>query len=158
MHIPTSILSEKRGSEIYLFDPIRQKWILETPEERVRQRFIIFMVHKRGCPPSLISVEKDLKSLPHLIGLETSNMPSRRIDIILYHNHENSLKPLLMVECKAIKLNSQAEKQIIGYNHYVQAKYLSLVNDNELLTSKWNSSIKDMKFTSEFPHFQELIS
>ena len=40
----------------YIFEPIRKKWLLCTPEEWVRVNCINFIVHTKGYPPSLISV------------------------------------------------------------------------------------------------------
>ena len=42
----------------YVFDEIRKKNVLLTPEEWVRQNCIQFLIHEKKYPKSLISVEK----------------------------------------------------------------------------------------------------
>ncbi|MGE3954701.1 MAG: type I restriction enzyme HsdR N-terminal domain-containing protein [Parachlamydiales bacterium] len=95
-----------------------------TPEEQVRQHLIAQLL-KLGYPPSLIAVEKALSELPHLQG---QTLPNRRLDCLCYANAET---PLLLIECKAEALTPDAERQLIGYNGYVGAPYLALVNGSE---------------------------
>ena len=44
----------------YVFDEIRKKNVLLTPEEWVRQNCIQFLIHEKQYPRSLISIEKKI--------------------------------------------------------------------------------------------------
>lgn len=109
-----------------VYDEIRSSWVAATPEEVVRQLWLKKMVSELGYPKELISVEKELKTFPHLA---TAAVPDRRVDIVCY---DGSLKPLLLVECKAEPLSMKAMEQALGYNLYVKAPYVALVNGQEI--------------------------
>lgn len=94
------------------------------PEERVRQRLYRHLVEELGYPPSLIALEVELKDLPHLFGVP---VPKRRLDLLCLE--KVSMRPLLLVECKAVKLTQKALDQLLGYNYFVEARYLALVNE-----------------------------
>ena len=44
----------------YIFDPVRKKYVLNQPEEWVRQHTIQFLNLKKGYPISLMSIEKKI--------------------------------------------------------------------------------------------------
>ncbi|MBK7690388.1 MAG: type I restriction enzyme HsdR N-terminal domain-containing protein [Bacteroidetes bacterium] len=43
-----------------VYDPIRKKYVALTPEEWVRQHFLLHIIQVKKYPVSLISVEKKL--------------------------------------------------------------------------------------------------
>ena len=47
----------ENGQQQEVFDPVRQKWVVMTPEERVRQVFILYLLNVKGFPLSHLSVE-----------------------------------------------------------------------------------------------------
>lgn len=98
-------------------------------EERVREAFKHKLIKELGYPASLLISERELSLLPHLVGIE---VPKRRLDLLCLE--KGSMKPLLLVECKAIPLSRGALDQVMGYNHFVQASYIALVNQTEILT------------------------
>lgn len=123
-----------------LFDEIRKCWVIANPEEIVRQLWIKKMVYELGYPKELIAIEKELKTLPHLEG---KNIPDRRADIICFANKDH-LSPLLLVECKAGPLTPKAIEQALGYNLYVQAPYIALVNEEEIYLSSQYNKLKHL--------------
>ena len=114
-----------------VFDLIRQTWVAATPEEVVRQAWIQRMIGELGFPGELLAVEKELKTLPHLIE-EKSSLPGRRIDLLSFMKTQDTLRPLLLIECKEAPLTQEALDQAIGYNHYVKAPYVAIVNGSEI--------------------------
>ena len=50
----------KNGKD-YVFDEIRKKYLVLTPEEKVRQQVVAFLIHKVGYPKASISLEKSIK-------------------------------------------------------------------------------------------------
>ena len=72
----------------YIFDYTRKKYLVNTPEEWVRQNFIIYLHTKKGYPINLMSTEK--KTI--------INGMNCRSDIVCYNRNG---KALLIVECKS---------------------------------------------------------
>jgi len=135
-----------------LYDPIRRCFLSEKPEERVRQKFIEKMIGELGFPKSLLSIEKDLGSLAHL-GPATD--PQRRIDILSFAPGKEGLRPLLLVECKAVNIDQSAFEQVVGYNRVIDAPFICLTN-GEITKTFW---LEKTKFTSVpfLPSFSQLI-
>ena len=115
-----------------IFDPIRNGFVCRTPEEVVRQKLIFNMLKNLSFPKNLIAVEKDIFSLPHLKNKSIDT--KRRADIIAFGKNDNGLFPLLLIECKAVKLNKNVIDQVIGYNYYVKAAFVSIANEYEIKT------------------------
>lgn len=114
-----------------IYDSIRQQWVVATPEEVVRQKWIEVMLEHLSFPKELIIVEKRLSLLPHI---QTSyKLPERRIDILAYHKVNDTLKPLILIECKCTPLNQQNLLQVSGYNEFVGAPYVAICNEMEIL-------------------------
>jgi len=135
-----------------LYDPIRSLFLRTRPEEKIRQQFIAKMVGELGFPRSLLAIEKDLASLARLAPAID---PSRRIDILSFAPGKEGLKPLLLVECKALKLDESALAQILGYNHSIGAPFICLTNGT-LTQTYWKEKEK-MVSISFLPSFDQLI-
>jgi hypothetical protein len=99
------------------------------PEEKIRQSLLVFMQESLRYPKEMIAVEKALSAFPHLKG---KKLPNRRFDIAVFGTKD--VCPLLIVECKAIPLNQKAFDQVIGYNHLINAPFLALANQTEVIT------------------------
>ncbi|HAB98496.1 MAG TPA: hypothetical protein DCE71_01580 [Parachlamydiales bacterium] len=128
-----------------LFCPVRQKEVAANPEEIVRQRLLAHMIGPLGYPRGQIAVEKDFFSS----GLQ------RRVDLVCFYPVKDFMKPLLLVECKAVSLTIAAENQLFGYNIQIGAPFLCLVNGVEIkmLWQEQNS----MKSISFLPTYAQLI-
>lgn len=115
---------------------IRNRWVVHTPEEGVRQWLLTKMVCELGFPKGLISVEKKIGN--------------RRYDIVVFTKF---LAPLLLVECKADRLNG-AENQAFGYNDSIKAPFICLASSNEIKT-QWLEQGRIMSVPF-LPMYQEL--
>ena len=120
------------SSNSQLFDPIRSAWVKETPEERVRQKLLQIMMRDLHFPKSMLAVEKELSQLPHLQLVP--DVPKRRLDILAFAKAAGEFRPLLMIECKAVRLTPQFAQQVVGYNSFVQAPFVCLANEREVMT------------------------
>ena len=100
-----------------IFDEIRKKFVILTPEEWVRQHVVHFLMIDKKYPKSLINVEKLLKI----------NGMTRRYDVVVF-NSDGTI--LILVECKAphIKINQETFDQIARYNLTMQSDYLMITN------------------------------
>lgn len=126
-------------NKMAIFDEIRKKFIILTPEEWVRQHVIHFLILEMNYPKSYINVEKLLK----INGL------TKRYDIVVY-NSDGSI--FLLVECKApeIKISQATFDQISRYNLTLNASYL-------MLTNGLNHYYCEMDFENESYRFLEQL-
>src|SRR5689334_8566895 len=86
--------------KLWIFDPLRKKFLVLTPEEWVRQHFINYLVVHQKYPKALIKIEGGL----------TYNQLAKRSDVVVF-NREG--KPWMLVECKSpdIVLSEQVIRQ-----------------------------------------------
>ncbi|MBP6431445.1 MAG: type I restriction enzyme HsdR N-terminal domain-containing protein [Ferruginibacter sp.] len=108
---------KKDDNTEYIFDNIRNKWIVLTPEEWVRQNFLNYLINALHYPKALIAVEKEIN-----IG-----DVKKRFDIIVYNK---ATQPWMLIECKEmnVSLSQKVLTQIINYNVVVKANFLVLTN------------------------------
>lgn len=101
----------------YIYDIIRKKNLLLTPEEWIRQHFIYLLIEFYKYPKSLIQIEG---------GLKYNNL-SKRTDILVYDRNGN---PFLLVECKAegVPINNLVLEQVSRYNLMLKSKYYCVTN------------------------------
>ncbi|HEY9363078.1 MAG TPA: type I restriction enzyme HsdR N-terminal domain-containing protein [Chitinophagaceae bacterium] len=111
------IKMKQRGGINEIFDGIRKKWLLLTPEEWVRQNFIQFLLIKKNYPSSLIAIEKEIK-LGEL---------KKRCDVVIYNRQS---QPWMIIECKEmnVALGEKTLEQILRYHITLPAKYLIITN------------------------------
>lgn len=110
-----SIKSEDGKDKI--FDLLRKKWVVLTPEEWVRQNFIQYLIDVKKYAASLIAVEKELR-LGEL---------KKRFDILVYNKDH---QPWMMIECKAmsVDLDESVLQQALRYNISIPVDYLVITN------------------------------
>lgn len=133
---------------------IRKIPVAHTPEEEVRQNIVDHLLSKGGYPFSLISVEKSLSSLPLV---QNHKLPERRADILAFaKDKRGELVPLLLVECKAVKLTESVLRQAIGYNLYVQAPLICVANGEENKTGYFVEK-EGWVFRPGIPNFQSAL-
>lgn len=139
-----------------LYCPIRKSWCKALPEEEVRISLVSRMISQLGFPSHTLLVEKDLRSLPHLTHLGA--MPDRRADILCFAKgiHPSvELYPLLMIECKAVKITESVLQQVMGYNYYVQSFFICVANQQEVRTG-WKTAAGKYEFVAYLPSYAQL--
>lgn len=135
---------KNRENKLYIFDIIRKKNVVLTPEEWVRQHFIHYLIEEKNYPKSLVSVEKQLKF----------NNLVRRTDILIFNNLG---LPLIIVECKApnVKISQEAFDQIARYNLKLQAKYLIVTNGLQHFYCNMDHQKMKYNFLKEIPKYSK---
>ena len=100
-----------------IFDIVRKKYVVLTPEEWVRQHVIHFLHTEKKYPISLMAIEKQLKI----------NSLTKRTDIVVY-NREG--KPKIIIECKApsVPISQGTFDQIARYNLQLESTFLMVTN------------------------------
>jgi len=127
-------------NKLAVFDEIRKKFILLTPEEWVRQNVVQFLLREKKYPKSLINVEKVIKI----------NDLVKRYDIVVY-NPDGSI--FLLVECKApsIKITQDTFDQIARYNLALRAEHLMVTNGLNHYFCKIDFENEKYVFLKELP-------
>jgi hypothetical protein len=126
------IMESSKRNRGKVYDRIRKAWVTATQEERIRQGLLTKMIEEWHYPKELLVIEREIAELPHLIG-ERKKLPERRIDLLSYgKNPSGSIYPLLLVECKQYDLTDRHFEQLLGYNHYVGAPFVALINEREI--------------------------
>ncbi len=107
---------KREAEKEFIFCAIRKRWMVLTPEEWVRQNFLLFLVHGMNYPASLIAVEKQLQ----LGDLK------KRFDIVVYKNEI----PFMLIECKEmnVPITQKTLDQVMRYNINLQAAWFVITN------------------------------
>lgn len=115
-----SLKIRKKEGRDEVFDHIRRKWLVLTPEERVRQQLILYLLNVKQVPLTHISVERAI----------TVNGLTRRYDLVVYGL---DMKPQMVVECKApkVKITQEVVEQAGRYNKTLHAPVLGVTNGKE---------------------------
>ena len=129
----------------FIFDPVRKKFVLLTPEEWVRQHFVHYLTAHLAYPKSLISIERGLHY----------NQLQKRTDLRVYSSEGN---PLVLVECKAadVKICAETVKQASVYNQTLKAPYVMLTNGLEHYCWKVDFAASRYEALQEIPGFGDL--
>ena len=108
---------KKEDNKEFIFDEVRKRWVILTPEEWVRQNFLQYIIHVKKYPASLIAVEKEI----------TLGDIKKRFDIVVY---DKNSRPRMIIECKEmnVALNQQVLDQVLCYNIAMQVPYLVITN------------------------------
>lgn len=108
---------KKQNGTLMIFDVIRKKYVVLTPEEWVRQHVIHFLTEVKNYPEALMSVEREIG----LYGLR------RRFDVVMFDRMGH---PWLLLECKAptVGLDRHVFDQAFRYNMVLAAPYVAVTN------------------------------
>ena len=133
---------KKEEGKVWIFDIIRKKYVVLTPEEWVRQHFIHFLIHELKYPKSLFRIESSL----------TYNKLQKRSDILIF---DRDGKPWMLVECKSadIRLSQNALNQEGDYNMTVNAKYIAVSNGRIHFCCEAAKHGEASIFLNSFPQF-----
>lgn len=128
-----------------IFDKVRRKNIVLTPEEWVRQHLVEFLISEKYVPPTLMRMEMPL----------TVHQLSRRPDLVVYNSFG---EPVIIAECKApnIKISQNVFEQIAQYNLKLKVPYLMVTNGLTHYYCFADFNTKSIKFIPELPSYHEL--
>ena len=144
LQFPTySFRFKNSENKVAIFDEIRKKFIIITPEEWVRQHVVQFLLQDKKYPKSHINVEKLLKI----------NNLNKRYDVVVYKPDGNIT---ILIECKApgVKISQSTFDQIARYNMTLNADYLMVTNGLNHYFCKMDYQNEKYDFLSELPEYQ----
>lgn len=137
----TDKLTDKDSKKYQIFDIIRKKWILITPEEWVRQHVIHFLLS-----------QKYSKNLMQIESEHHFQERKKRTDILIF---DRNGKPFLVVECKAahIALSSDVFSQVAVYNYCIDAPFVMITNGMQLGVFEKNPTTNSYTMIESLPKF-----
>ena len=142
LNLPVYSFKFKEGVRKQIFDAIRKKYVVLTPEEWVRQNFLQYLIRDKKFPASLIAVEAGLKY----------NQLQKRADVLVYDKQGN---PHLMVECKApeVKITQDVFDQVAHYNMSFKVKYLVVTNGLNHFCCQMDYSDNSFHYLKDIPEY-----
>lgn len=126
-----------------IWDPLRKKEVVLTPEERVRQWCIQALAQNVGVPMHLMMSE---------VGF-TLGDKQFRADILVY---DRKAQPMAVVECKRpeVELNAEVLDQVIRYNMVLNVRYIIITNGNKTFIAKREG--ERFEFMKSVPSYKEM--
>lgn len=146
LNLPSFDIRLQRDDEgVKIFDRLRKKFIILTPEEWVRQHFVNYLINHKGFPESLMANE---------IGI-TLNGTCRRCDTVVFDKHGS---PMVIVEYKAssIVISQSTFDQIVRYNMVLHARYLIVSNGMNHYCCRIDYDNMSYDFLKEVPDYADL--
>ena len=133
-------------NNLLVFDEIRKKFVVLTPEEWVRIHVVQYLIQEKNYPKSLINVEKVIK----LNGL------TKRYDVVVFQP-DGSI--LLAVECKQPKvaITQSVFDQIARYNLTLKANYLMVTNGLNHYFCRMDFEKENYLFLNNIPDYNPLV-
>ena len=135
--------TETREDKTYVFDPLRKRMVLLTPEEEVRQKVLYLLVEHLHVPPGLVAVEYSVK----VNGLD------KRCDAVVFGADGH---PLMIVECKAptVKITAKTLDQAVRYHAALQPRFLLLYNGMDCHCLKVENGV--LQPMDHLPDYEEM--
>ncbi len=103
-----------------VFDAVRGRWLVLTPEEWVRRHVVEYMLSECGFIAQQIVEEYPVNI----------NGMSQRADIVAV---DSSAKPAIVVECKEpnVRIDQSVLSQVVRYNSVLHCRYIVITNGIE---------------------------
>lgn len=100
-----------------IWDPLRQKNVALTPEERVRQSLISYLRDVKSYPSALMMSE---------VSLKYGQKPFRA-DLVVYDREGH---PMMIAECKRpdVVIDERVVRQALVYSAVISVRYIVLSN------------------------------
>ena len=142
---------------------VRNKWLVKTPEEIVRQQFLTRLVNQYGY---------ELNQIEEEVEITGSGAGKARADYVLWRTKDDKIggkSPFIVVECKAdnVAIDQKVYFQGEHYARIAGAPFFITHNNNEtkywrVITGKMPGSIEEIedipKADSTEKQVQELLS
>ncbi|VXB85863.1 Restriction endonuclease subunit R [Flavobacterium sp. 9AF] len=143
LHFPTySFRFKNSENKTFIFDEIRKKFVVLTPEEWVRQNTLQYLIQEKKYSKSYVNVEKLVKV----------NGINKRYDIVVFNPNGTIF---LLIECKApeIVISQQTFDQIARYNLVLKASYLMVTNGLNHYFCQMDFENEKYVFLKDLPYY-----
>ncbi|MBX0290259.1 type I restriction enzyme HsdR N-terminal domain-containing protein [Hymenobacter sp. HSC-4F20] len=137
----------KSSENLLIWDVLRRRNVVLTPEEWVRQHVVHYLINHRGYPKGLLSLERGHRY----------NQRQKRTDLVAL---DATGKPLLLVECKApsVPITAAVALQAATYNQTIGAPLLLLSNGLSHFCWRVNFEARTNERLLEVPMYGEVVN
>ena len=138
---------KKQNGMVKILDILRQKFVVLTPEEWVRQHFVHFLIEQKGYSKTLMANEVAV----------TLNGMSRRCDTVVYR--QEGMKPLMIVEYKRpdVEITQRVFEQICRYNMVLEVERLVVSNGLKHYCCQVDIKNGGYAFMKDIPSYGEIL-
>ncbi|MBR6975087.1 MAG: type I restriction enzyme HsdR N-terminal domain-containing protein [Bacteroidaceae bacterium] len=138
---------KKQNGMVKILDILRQKFVVLTPEEWVRQHFVHFLIEQKGYSKTLMANEVAV----------TLNGMSRRCDTVVYR--QEGMKPLMIVEYKRpdVEITQRVFEQICRYNMVLEVEWLVVSNGLKHYCCQVDIKNGGYAFMKDIPSYGEIL-
>ena len=143
LNLPEYIFRIKQeNAKQLIFDKIRKKFIVLTPEEWVRQNFIEYLKNEKKYPAALMAVEKQV----------IVNGKQRRFDLLIYNRKG---LPQAIVEFKSpdVKITQETFDQVVRYNMALCVEKVIVSNGLQHFACEIDYKRNSYNYLNEIPVF-----
>ena len=133
------------NNTLKIFDNIRKRYVCLTPEEWVRQNFMMYIVKEKNVPVSHIKTESMLR-------LHSLN---KRTDAIVYNKN---MEASVLIEFKSpeVKIDQTVFEQINIYNTVLKTNFIVVTNGLIHYYAHINYETGKIFFINDFPLYDAL--
>lgn len=130
--------------KLFIFDELRKKDLVLTPEEWVRQHWISYLHNYKSYPKTLMKIEGGL----------LLNSLQKRSDLLIFNNKGEKV---LLAEFKApsVKITEKVFHQIANYNSIYKIPLLLVSNGIEHYYCRIDFEQSNFTFITELPSFHQ---
>lgn len=130
------------SKQLFIFDELRKKDLVLTPEEWVRQHYVQYLISIKKYPKGLIKLEAGLS----LNGL------AKRSDIVVFDRNGNKI---LLIECKApqVKISQKVFDQVARYNMVHKVPVIGVTNGLVHYQCRIDFTAESYQFIEEIPDY-----
>ena len=143
LNLPEYIFRIKQeNAKQLIFDKIRKKFIVLTPEEWVRQNFIEYLKNEKKYPAALMAVKKQV----------IVNGKQRRFDLLIYSRKG---QPRLIAEFKSpdVKITQETFDQVVRYNMALCVEKVIVSNGLQHFACEIDYKRNSYNYLNEIPVF-----
>lgn len=142
---PTPKIELRRDGKGKIWSHIRQRWLDETPEERVRQEYLLMLVNEYGY---------SLNQLDEEVSVTGRGSSDARADFLIWRTAKDKADrktAFIVVECKSdnVSIDARVYWQGANYAQYERAKFFVTHNNRE--TKFWRVDLD-----RRMPNFDEI--
>lgn len=133
---------KQEDGKVFIFDELRKRYLLVTPEEWVRQHWIQYLINQKRYPKTLIQCERGLKL----------NELQKRTDLLIFNR---TGEKILIAEFKApsVKITQEAFDQIARYNLIHRVPLLVVSNGLQHYYCHIDFERKSYQYIEDLPDF-----
>src|SRR5690606_4489114 len=144
---PCSSKITQKLDKLFIFDELRKKELVLTPEEWVRQHWVHYLYQTKGYPKSLMHIESGLKL----------NSLQKRSDLLVFNNKGEKIL-LQIFKSPTVKITEKLCHQIANYNTVYKIPLLFVNNGLTHYYCRIHFYENRFDFLPELPNYNSVLN